>query len=73
MHLMIDKNEIDPETKEVDSIRITLNSELADFLCVEKEGVPDGTPFLKSSKGDFLSLTRLGNKRGFFLSFVLLA
>ena len=59
MHLMIDKIEIDPETKEVDSIRITLNSELADFLCVEKEGVPDGTPFFR------------GEKRGFFLSFVL--
>ena len=57
--MMIAKIEIDPETKEVDSIRITLSSELADFLCVEKEGVPDGTPFFR------------GEKRGFFLSFVL--
>ena len=38
------------------------------IISSEKEGVPDGTPFLKSSKGDFTSHTRLGNKRGFFLT-----
>ena len=38
MHLMIDRIEIDPKTRSVDTIKIKFNKELTDYLCIGEEG-----------------------------------
>ena len=38
MHLMIDRIEIDPKTRSVDTIKIKFNKELTEYLCIGEEG-----------------------------------